>query len=82
MRHETIPERITVRVDEELADDLAILKEAGLTTTEAIRQAASLLADTYREAWDYGDVTRGVRPEILRPLYRGKYSYDAGQRSV
>lgn len=56
--------RITVRVDDVLSDDLSTLAGAGLGTSDAVRQALALLADTCRSAWDHGVVDEGVLPTV------------------
>lgn len=54
----------SVRVDEELHADLAVLMQCGVTTSDAIRAAVGLLASIHRAAWDIGGYPEGVSPVI------------------
>lgn len=57
--------RPTVRVDQEMSDDLAVLMRPGLNVTDAVRHAVSIVADAYRNAWAMGVVPDGVQPRIV-----------------
>ncbi|MFJ9917640.1 helix-turn-helix domain-containing protein [Actinacidiphila glaucinigra] len=60
---------LTIPVDDDLHDHLAVLLAGGHTVTDAIRRSTELLADAYRTAWDYADLPRGVRPDVIcRPV--------------
>ncbi|MEU1216096.1 hypothetical protein ABZ424_27585 [Streptomyces sp. NPDC005790] len=52
-------------MDEKLSDDLAVMMSAGMTVSDAVRTAVSIVAGTYRNAWDMGVVPEGVEPIIL-----------------
>jgi hypothetical protein len=54
----------SVRVDQPLHDDLAVVMRCGVTASDAIRQAVGLLADAYRGAWDIAGYPNGVAPPI------------------
>ena len=54
----------SVRVDQSLHDDLAVVMRCGVTASDAIRQAVGLLADVYRGAWDMAGYPDGVAPLI------------------
>ncbi|MFB7899970.1 hypothetical protein ACFC1B_27005 [Streptomyces xiamenensis] len=51
-------------------DDLALLKRAGMTLTEALRLGVELVAQAHRQAWDHGDVPDGERVEVIDVRYR------------
>lgn len=64
----TVPQpgsRPSIRVDEQLSDDLGVLMRAGGTTTDAVRAAVAQLADIYRTAWAQGVIPEGQRPHLL-----------------
>ncbi|MBT2400771.1 hypothetical protein [Streptomyces sp. ISL-100] len=57
--------RLTVRVDADLSDDLAVLLRTGCTTSDAVRLAVAFLAHGYRWAWESGHYPDGVAPERM-----------------
>jgi hypothetical protein len=57
-----------VRVDEELSDDLAVMMRTGMTVSDAVRHAVSIVAGTYRNAWSMGVVPDGIEPHITQCL--------------
>ncbi|HEX5567979.1 MAG TPA: hypothetical protein VFY14_13815, partial [Streptomyces sp.] len=58
--------RLTLPVSRRMADDLAVLAEAGLPPHEAVEAAVGVLSNTYRWAWLRGLTPRRVRPTIDR----------------
>lgn len=46
--------RTLVRIDEEMSADLAVLKSAGFTVTEALREGVRVLAEVRRNGWGMG----------------------------
>lgn len=54
----------SVRVDEQFAEDLAILARAGMNTTDAVRWAAFRFARAFEEAWNRGTVPEGEWPDL------------------
>lgn len=63
------PRALSVRMTDDLADDLAVLTCDGGSASDAVRRAVALLAHTYRCAWDHGDVTDGQPVHILGVRY-------------
>jgi len=67
---------LTVRITQNFQDDLDILCSAvrqngtKLNKTEAVKQAVQILADAYRNAWDYADVRNGFTPTLMSYRYR------------
>ncbi|MDK0520374.1 hypothetical protein [Streptomyces sp. ML-6] len=57
--------RTSIRVDDQLSDDLAVLMTPGGTVSDAIRTAVGQLADMYRTAWARGVVPHGTAPTLL-----------------
>jgi hypothetical protein len=55
---------LSVRVDDGLAADLAVMARAGLSASHAVRIALSVVAGAYEAAWASGAVPEGVQPEI------------------
>lgn len=55
---------LSVRVDDSLYDDLAVLLKAGGKLSDAVRDAVRHAADAYRAAWDYGDYPEGIAPAL------------------
>lgn len=51
--------RISVRVDEHLAANLALLAEVGMSVADIVRIAVGDLAAVHRNAWDAG-IPRGT----------------------
>lgn len=58
-------DRPSVRVDQELSDDLAVIMRTCPTLADAVRHAVSIVADAYRNAWAMGVVPDGVQPRIV-----------------
>ncbi|MFJ9027583.1 hypothetical protein ACIRQP_03505 [Streptomyces sp. NPDC102274] len=67
---------LSVKVDAELYDDLAVMMSAGMTTTAdgntegmtasmAVKHAVSLIAGAYRNAWAAGVYPPGVEPQVI-----------------
>ncbi|WP_455361985.1 hypothetical protein [Streptomyces sp. SYSU K21746] len=57
--------RTSVRVDQELSDDLAVMMRTGMTASDALRHAVSIVAGAYRNAWAAGVVPDKVEPRIV-----------------
>lgn len=66
---------LSVKVDQQLYDDLAIMMRAGITVSDAIKEAVNIVAGTYRNAWDMGAYPEGVLPQIIACQV---VPYDAG----
>lgn len=59
---------LSVRMDAELYDDLAVMMRAGMTASDAVKHAVSLVAGTYRNAWAEGAYPEGAEPRITACL--------------
>ncbi|MGW5673952.1 hypothetical protein ACWEV4_02475 [Streptomyces sp. NPDC003860] len=57
--------RPSIRVDDQLAADLAVVMRTGINMSDAIRRAVGQLADQYRTAWTEGVVPVGTTPVVL-----------------
>jgi hypothetical protein len=57
--------RPSIRVDETLSDDLAVIMRTGGNATDAVRAAVAQLADMYRTAWAHGVVPDGAPARLL-----------------
>ncbi|APD18584.1 hypothetical protein SEA_PICARD_55 [Streptomyces phage Picard] len=57
--------RPSVRVDDQLAADLAVVMRTGANLSDAIRLAVRQVADMYRTAWAEGVVPVGTAPTLL-----------------
>ncbi|WP_329423000.1 hypothetical protein [Streptomyces sp. NBC_01268] len=57
--------RPSVRVDDQLAADLAVVMRTGANLSDAVRQCVRLVADVYRTAWAEGVVPVGTAPVLL-----------------
>ncbi|MFD4371511.1 hypothetical protein ACFWPY_07955 [Streptomyces sp. NPDC058527] len=57
--------RPSVRVDDQLAADLAVVMRTGANLSDAIRLAVRQVADMYRTAWAEGVVPVGTAPVLL-----------------
>jgi hypothetical protein len=66
---------ITVKVNQELYDDLAVMLRTGMTVTDAVRRAVFHMAEAYHNAWKLGAVPDGKLPIINACLISG---YDDG----
>lgn len=68
-RPERIPpkagSRPSVRVDDQFAEDIAVIMSTGATFTEAVRDAVNVLAVIYRGAWESGTNPPGTAPHII-----------------
>mgnify|MGYP001545298518 CR=1 FL=1 len=64
--------RTTSDFEEDLALICNALQEDGtrLNKTQAVQMAVARIANTYRSAWDYGDVQDGTAPVLLSYRYR------------
>ncbi|MBT2391656.1 hypothetical protein J7E87_20010 [Streptomyces sp. ISL-1] len=56
---------LSVKTDQELHDDLAVMMAAGMTASAAVKHAVSLIASAYRQAWAAGAVPKGEQPRII-----------------
>ncbi|MFD7319357.1 hypothetical protein [Streptomyces sp. NPDC059883] len=70
---------LSVKVDQELYDDLMVMMSAGMTSSDtgmtgtaagmtastAVKHAVSLIAGTYRNAWAAGVYPPGVEPQVI-----------------
>ncbi|MEU8989985.1 ribbon-helix-helix domain-containing protein [Streptomyces sp. NPDC048558] len=57
--------RPSIRVDDQLAADLAVVMRTGVNLSDAVRRAVRQLADQYRTAWTEGVVPVGTAPILL-----------------
>ncbi|WP_406337006.1 hypothetical protein OG814_11765 [Streptomyces zaomyceticus] len=57
--------RPSVRVDDQLADDLAVVMRTGANLSDAIRLCVRQVADMYRTAWAEDVVPVGTAPVLL-----------------
>lgn len=57
--------RPSIRVDNQLSDDLAIIMRTGGNAADAIRTAVGQLADMYRTAWAHGTVPEGAPAQLI-----------------
>lgn len=64
-RPPTAGRAMSVRVDQQLADDLAILMQPGKTASAAIKDAVETVASIYRNAWANGYTPEGEVPSIV-----------------
>lgn len=55
---------LSVKVDQKFHDDLATMMGAGMTASTAVKHAVSLIAGTYRHAWESGVCPQDFEPEI------------------
>ncbi|MFE4409066.1 hypothetical protein [Streptomyces sp. NPDC056821] len=68
---------LSVKVDAHLYDDLAVMLRTGMTLSDAVRTAVSIVAGAYRNTWASGRIPDGVMPDITHCMVR---RYDAGQQ--
>lgn len=61
----TAGQRPSVRVDEALAADLAVLMSTGDNFSDVVRQAVGQLADMYRTAWANRVCPPGTAPNLF-----------------
>ncbi|OII60872.1 hypothetical protein BJP40_08400 [Streptomyces sp. CC53] len=57
--------RPSVRIDDQLAADLAVIMRTDVNLSDAVRRAVRQLADMYRTAWAEGVVPVGTAPTLL-----------------
>ncbi|MEU5745723.1 hypothetical protein ABZ804_09270 [Streptomyces sp. NPDC047726] len=57
--------RPSIRVDDQLAADLAVVMRTDVNLSDAVRRAVRQLADMYRTAWAEGVVAVGTAPTLL-----------------
>ncbi|PWS43904.1 hypothetical protein DKT74_14285 [Streptomyces sp. ZEA17I] len=55
---------LSVRMDAELYDDLTVMMSTGITASDAVKHAVSLVAQMYSGAWEEGLVPEGEQPRI------------------
>lgn len=56
---------LSVKVDQQLYDDLAIMMRAGITASGAVKEAVNIIAGTYKNAWAAGVYPDGVLPQVI-----------------
>ncbi|MEV0912687.1 hypothetical protein AB0I93_00045 [Streptomyces sp. NPDC049967] len=56
---------LSVKVDQQLYDDLATMMRAGITVSDAVREAVNIIAGTCRNAWAMGAYPDGVLPQVI-----------------
>lgn len=56
----------SVKVDQQLYDDLETMLATGMNVSDAVRSAMHIVAGLYRKVWDAGAVPQNVRPTIER----------------
>ncbi|MFD3829718.1 hypothetical protein [Streptomyces sp. NPDC058621] len=56
--------RQSVRIDDQLADDLAVMMTTGCDLSAAVRTAVSIVATMYRTAWHHQTVPVGTAPTL------------------
>ncbi|WP_404959034.1 hypothetical protein [Streptomyces sp. 147326] len=56
--------RQSVRIDNQLADDLAVMMTTGCDLSAAVRTAVSIVATMYRTAWHHQTVPVGTAPTL------------------
>ncbi|MGW1770652.1 hypothetical protein [Streptomyces sp. NPDC002104] len=57
--------RPSIRVDDALSDDLAVIMSAGVNMSDAVREAVTVWADMHRAAWAHGMSPQGSPPRLL-----------------
>lgn len=75
----TVGKTASVKVDQQLYDDLTTMLATGMNVSDAVRTAVAIVAGTYRAAWETGRCPDGIRPTITRYWID---RYDAGQEPV
>ncbi|MFJ3794964.1 hypothetical protein ACIPSJ_01610 [Streptomyces sp. NPDC090088] len=56
----------SVKVDQQLYDDLETMLATGMNVSDAVRSALAIVAGVYRKVWDAEAVPQGTRPTIER----------------
>lgn len=69
---------LSVRVDEETHEALMTLCRAGMTPTQAVRQAVRLLANAHTNAWDTGEITDGFEVRVMSMRVQPYDAYPIG----
>lgn len=54
----------SIRVDQQLHEDLATLMRCGMNATDAVKHAVSIVAGAYRNAWATPEFPDGKLPTI------------------
>jgi hypothetical protein len=62
---------LSVKVDAQLYDDLETMLRSGMTVSDAVRTAVSIVAGTYRNAWAMGVIPDGKMPHITTCVASG-----------
>ncbi|MFL4904646.1 hypothetical protein ACJ6WF_16030 [Streptomyces sp. MMS24-I2-30] len=62
----SIGKSASVKVDQQMYDDLETMLATGMNVSDAVRSALHIVAGLYRNVWDAGAVPPGVRPTIER----------------
>lgn len=57
---------VSVRVDAQFAEDLAVLMKTDFNASEAVKYAVGQIATAYRRAWQQGICAEGEAPDELR----------------
>lgn len=73
---------LSVRVDDTLSDDLAVVMRTGMTASDAVRYAVAFLAHGYAWAWESGLYPDGVPPRRMAvrvPAYDGDLAAPAAR---
>ncbi|MYS47556.1 hypothetical protein GTY23_41580 [Streptomyces sp. SID5998] len=70
---------LSVKVDQDLYDDLLTIMSAGMNQSDAVRTAVRLVAGTYRAVWAAGHTPHGIQP-IIDAFFIAPY--DAGQTTA
>lgn len=65
---------LSVKVDQQLYDDLETMLGTGMTQSDAAREAITIIAEAFRAAWATGRVPKNVVPTITQFMISG---YDA-----
>ncbi|WP_406171195.1 hypothetical protein [Streptomyces sp. NBC_00996] len=61
---------LSVKVDPQLYDDLATMLQTGMTLSDAVRTAVSIVAGGCRNAWESGRIPEGVMPEVTHLMVK------------
>ncbi|WP_406322918.1 hypothetical protein [Streptomyces sp. NBC_00519] len=60
--------RLSVRVDEGMSDDLAVIMRTGCNASDAVRRALILLSNICHETWSRGHYPDGVMPHYTSAI--------------
>ena len=72
---------LSVKVDQILYDDLATMMATGMTLSDAVRTAVSIVAGGYRNAWESGRIPRHVMPKVTHLMVR-RYDVARGRHTA